>query len=158
MSQASKLCALLILRRDDEVLLAMKKRDFGKGYWNGVGGKIMPDETVEQGMVRECQEEIGVTPTSYTKVALHDFVFPDGTADMLVHAFVADQWEGEPTESEEMAPKWFDIKDIPYDQMWQDDQLWLPLVLKGNKLNCRFVFDQDNNMQAAQLTLVDDLR
>jgi mutator protein MutT len=143
---SGKTTTLLLLRRDDEILLAMKKRGFGAGRWNGVGGKLDPGETIEQALVRECQEEIGVTPTDYTKVAVHDFVFADGSADMLVHAFVCTAWQGEPVETEEMAPQWFKLTDIPYDDMWQDDIHWLPEVLAGKKLHTRFSFDLSDNL------------
>ena len=49
---------VVFLIRENQVLLAMKKRGFGEGKWNGVGGKLDPGETVEQALVRECQEEI----------------------------------------------------------------------------------------------------
>ncbi|MCP5842996.1 NUDIX domain-containing protein, partial [Klebsiella pneumoniae] len=65
---------LLFLRRDDELLLAMKKRGFGAGKWNGVGGKIEAGETIEDALVRECQEEINVTPLNWQAVAELDFV------------------------------------------------------------------------------------
>ena len=51
MSQ-DKYCSLLFLRRDDQILLAMKKRGFGSDRYNGVGGKIEPGDTVEQAMIR----------------------------------------------------------------------------------------------------------
>ncbi|GAJ07377.1 unnamed protein product, partial [marine sediment metagenome] len=41
------------------ILLGMKKRGFGKDKYNGFGGKINPDETIEEAAVREVQEEIG---------------------------------------------------------------------------------------------------
>lgn len=129
----------------------MKKRGFGAGRWNGVGGKIEPGETEVQALVRECQEEIGVTPLEYEKVAAHDFTFPDGTTDMQVHAYISHKWQGEPVESEEMAPQWFKIADIPYNDMWQDDIVWLPLVLKGKKLTAEFAFDTDDRMHEAHL-------
>ena len=49
---------LLFLLTDDQILLAMKKRGFGMGRWNGVGGKIEPGETIEEATARECREEI----------------------------------------------------------------------------------------------------
>ena len=148
-----KLCTLLFLLKDDEILLAMKKRGFGAGHWNGVGGKVEPNETVEEALVRECKEEINVTPTTFTKVAIHDFVFPDGSPNMQVHAYFASDWEGDPIETEEMAPQWFALKDIPYTEMWEDDSVWLPLVLQNKKLTSRFTFDTDNHMLDAQLIL-----
>lgn len=30
-----------------------------------------------------------------------------------------------------MRPQWFNIADIPYEQMWEDDKIWLPELLKG---------------------------
>jgi mutator protein MutT len=154
---STKICTLLLLLRDDEILLAMKKRGFGMGLWNGVGGKIDPGETIEQALVRETQEEIGVTPTSYSKVAVHDFAFPDGTIDMQGHVYLCREWSGEPVETEEMAPKWFKISDIPYDEMWQDDIVWMPLVLRGKLLRTNFTFDADQNMTRAEMDIVETL-
>jgi mutator protein MutT len=143
-----KVCTLLFLIRDDEVLLAMKKRGFGADRYNGVGGKIDPGETIEQALVRECQEEIEVTPTHYWKVAEHDFTQKESKSPwrMYVHVYLCDEWEGEPVETEEMAPEWFKVTNVPYDAMWQDDVLWLPQVLTGEKLTGIFTFDEKDNM------------
>lgn len=149
-----KICTLLFLLRDDEILLAMKKRGFGAGHWNGVGGKIEPDETIEGAAIRECQEEIGVTPTDLEKVATHDFIFPEGTENIKAHTFITKSWEGRPTETEEMAPKWFKLTDIPYTEMWDDDIVWLPLVLQGKKLQTNFTFDDDNHMISTKLNII----
>ncbi len=151
-----KVVTLLFLVKNDEILLAMKKRGFGKGKWNGAGGKVEPNETIEQAMLRETAEEICVTPTEYVKVAVNTFLMP-GADDIECHTYVARSWEGEPTETEEMAPKWFKQTNIPYENMWQDDTFWLPAVLSGKKLKTRFIFDEHDNMLTANLTLVDSL-
>lgn len=154
-----KVCTVLFLLRDGEVLLAMKKRGFGAGYWNGTGGKVETDETIEQAAIRECQEEIGVTPENLEKVAVHDFQFENGTTDIQAHVFTTKNWQGEPIETEEMAPRWFNVKDIPYDQMWEDDIVWLPVVLQGKKLQSTFTFKKDGTtMKKACFTIVSDLR
>ncbi len=144
-----KTTTLLFLRRNDELLLAMKKRGFGSGLWNGVGGKLDPGETVEQALVRECQEEINVTPTIYTKVAEHNFLMDSDMPEswrMFVHTFIAIEWEGEPMETEEMAPLWYKLSDIPYEKMWADDPHWLPPVLAAKLLRTNFTFDSHDTL------------
>ena len=38
----------------------MKKRGFGKGKWNGFGGKVEEGECIEDSAVRELEEECGL--------------------------------------------------------------------------------------------------
>lgn len=144
---------LLFLRHDDEILLAMKKRGFGAGRWNGTGGKFEPGETIEQALVRETEEEIGVTPTHYTKVAELDF--QAHSWQVYAYVYIADQWEGEPAESEEMAPQWYPLAAIPYAEMWEDDQYWLPQVLAGHKVTGKFTFDEHDHMTSRAVTVIE---
>ena len=139
---------LLFLIKDDQILLAMKKRGFGAGKWNGVGGKIEPGESLEAALVRECQEEISVTPLSWKKVAELDFMQDVETEPwhMYVYAYISFEWEGEPLESDEMQPEWFQFSNIPYEQMWDDDPHWLPKVLQGSSVRGKFAFDENDKL------------
>ena len=151
---------LLFLRRDDKILIAMKKRGFGANKWNGVGGKIEAGETIEAALIRETEEEIGVTPTKYWQVAELDFIQDAETSDpwhMYVYAYLCDEWTGQPTESEEMAPRWFNIDEIPYQSMWEDDEHWLPKVLLGDKVTGEFKFDIDDRLVDHSIVAVDRL-
>ncbi len=128
------------------VLIAMKKHGFGVGKLNGVSGKLEKGETVEQAMIRETREEVGVVPTEYKKVATISFYFggekPNPDFNQTVHVFIANAWEGNPSESEEMKPEWVDIKAVPLDLMWDDDKYWLPQVLSGKSVDASFLFDE----------------
>ncbi|MFA7689080.1 MAG: 8-oxo-dGTP diphosphatase [Bacilli bacterium] len=139
---------LLLLRKDNKILLAMKKKGFGEGKYNGVGGKIEPNETPEEGMIRESKEEIFITPTEYYKVGTIEFMecYKGEKLNLTFHLFIATNWDGTPTESDEVKPKWFDIDKIPYNKMFPDDKYWLPYVLEGKKIKGFFDFDEDWNI------------
>ena len=75
------------------------------------------------------------------------FDFPDGSCGpLLVHVFRATAFEGEVRESEEMAPRWFDVREIPFDQMWQDDRHWFPLFLAEQRFTAKFEFQDLHTM------------
>lgn len=126
---------LTFLLKGDVICLAQKKRGFGEGYWNGLGGKVETNETIPQAAVREVCEESGadVAKDDLEKVAIIEFLFPNGR-HLEVHTFFARVWKGEPHETDEMKPAWFTYDEIPYEKMWADDPHWLPRVLNGEKL------------------------
>lgn len=156
-----KQATLLYLVQDDQILLAMKKRGFGADRYNGVGGKIEPGESIEEAAIRECQEEIGITPFGLEKVAHLTFAFNGDDAKvpgMKVHVFMARDWEGEILESEEMAPEWFYMDMIPYHKMWSGDIHWLPAVLGGSALVGDFTFDENDEVTRHEVILVNPER
>ena len=117
---------LCFLLRNDQILLAMKKRGFGSGKWNGYGGKPMIDETIIDAAIRETEEEIGVTPKQLQKVATLDFHHPKLPEfhdwDQQVVVFFVTEWEGEPQESDEMKPQWFSIRELPLSRWAASDR------------------------------------
>lgn len=131
----------------------MKKRGFGEGKWNGVGGKPNPDESIEDAAIRETFEEIGVKPAKLKHRAVLNFYFPEENKEwnQQVMVYMVDVWEGEPSESEEMAPKWFNHKEIPYESMWSDDIHWLPKVLEGQFVTADFYFDENQQIKDFKL-------
>ena len=137
---------LCFLIRDDEICLAMKKRGFGMGKWNGIGGKVEDGETIEEAAIRELYEEINVKTniTNLEKIGNIKFYFNDKPDwNQRMHIYFINQWQGDPKESEEMAPKWYKKNQIPYESMWVDDPHWLPQVLDGKKIEAEFYFNKD---------------
>lgn len=139
---------MLFLRDDTRILLALKKRGFGKGKYNGVGGKVGGGETSEEAMVRECQEEIGVTPVEYKNMGRISFIewYKREKVFLEFDIYVATKWDGESRESDEVRPKWFSIKKIPYQQMFEYDKYWLPPILDGKKVKGFFEYDGNWNL------------
>ncbi len=58
--------------------------------------------------------------------------FSDG---LVLHCmiYLAHRFEGEPRETAEAVPLWFPVDALPYDEMWEDDRHWLPLLLAGKR-------------------------
>ncbi len=140
--EAKDPATLVFVFEGDEILLINKKTGLGKGKVNGPGGKIDPGETPEQCAVRECREELGITVSELEYCGQHRFQFVDGYS---IHVWVyrTRQFEGVPTESREAEPLWVRQDQIPYEQMWEDDQLWLPMLIRGERFESRWIFDGD---------------
>jgi len=143
-----------------EVLLAMKKRGFGEGKWNGIGGKVDAGETVEEAARREIAEEISVEVGGLEKVGLLTFYFTAPGSDpewnQEVYVFLASSWKGEPEESAEMKPQWYAYREVPYEEMWADDRLWLPRVLWGERIKGVFTFSDAETIVHQEITLWDE--
>ncbi|XP_067238543.1 oxidized purine nucleoside triphosphate hydrolase isoform X1 [Chanodichthys erythropterus] len=153
----SKLLTLVLVVQPGRVLLGMKKRGFGAGKWNGFGGKVQTGETIEQAARRELLEESGLTVDSLHKIGNIKFEFIGETELLDVHIFRADTYKGEPTESDEMRPQWFDIDKIPFSQMWADDVLWFPLMLQKKKFLGYFKFHGHDVIVEHKLDEVEDV-
>ncbi len=141
------MCLLMRGEPPNEVLLGYKKNGFGAGKYTGIGGKVEEGETIVSAAVRELEEETGIRAV---EEALHyvghlTFLFPSKPAwSQVVHVFRLTVWEGEPAESNEIKPAWFRVDQLPLSQMWQDAAHWLPLILAGESVRMRFVFEDDN--------------
>jgi 8-oxo-dGTP pyrophosphatase MutT (NUDIX family) len=139
---------IVLLFRGDEVLLAMKKRGFGVGKWNGPGGKVKPGEKIMDAAIRETEEEVGVTPVNIKKAAVMRYYFPaQENWGQEVHIFKATEWKGEIGETEEMRPKWFKKSEVPFSSMWADDEVWMPVVFAGKLVTGSFMFEGDKMLE-----------
>jgi len=136
-----------INRSSNEILLGMKLEGFGKGKYNGFGGKLKTGETPEQAAKRELSEESGldVSISDLEKIAIIDFIFPfKPEYNQLVHVYFASKYSGSPKKTDEMNPKWFSMNNIPYRKMWDSDRLWLRLLIEGGKIYGKFFWKEDN--------------
>ncbi len=148
-AMTTRTCLCLISRvtgTGPEVLLGLKKTGFGAGRWVGLGGHVEEGEKPVEAAVREVEEEAGllVSADTLAHMASLTFVFParpawDQTADVYSTAV----WQGEPAESEEIAPRWFRQDQLPLDAMWDDARYWLPRVLGGQQVRLTVTFAAD---------------
>lgn len=50
--KTSKLYTLIVVKKNDQVLLGYKKRGLGVDKWNGFGGKVEEGESIDDGALR----------------------------------------------------------------------------------------------------------
>ena len=133
---------LLFVVRDGRVLLIRKKRGIGAGKINGPGGKLDPGETLLECAVRETFEELGVRALGAREMGRLWFQFVDG---LTIHCtvFRADDCTGEAEETDEAVPLWTSVDALPFDEMWEDDRIWLPVMLSGRTFRMWATFDGD---------------
>ena len=63
------------------------------------------DKSVEEAAKRELREEAGIEALDCDKLGLLTFHFDDKPLPWKVHVFRCSQFEGTPTETEEMSPQ-----------------------------------------------------
>jgi 8-oxo-dGTP diphosphatase len=130
---------LLFVIDGSRVLLIDKKTGHGAGKINAPGGKLEPGESPVACAVREVREEIGITvaaPRLHAELAFADL----RGSQWFGYVFVARAYRGELVETAEARPSWHPLNAIPYGRMWEDDRVWLPPVVAGERVRGRFLF------------------
>lgn len=133
-------CVLAYVNNGDNLLLINKKTGLGKGFVNAPGGHIELEETAVEAAHRELEEETGYSVDKLNFVGTLNFQFKDGLS-MRGYVFIGENAVGELRDNEEATPFWCPVDEIPLDDMWADDKLWLERALKGDKFEGHFIFD-----------------
>ena len=107
--------AAILLRQGSagtEYLLA--QRPVGKvyaGYWEFPGGKVEAGETVQQALVRELQEELGIRIERAWPWLTREFVYPH--AHVRLKFFQVPSWQGEIVPKEHSGIVWTALHETP---------------------------------------------
>ncbi len=140
--EPEEIATLMFVVVDDSVLLIRKKRGLGAGKINGPGGRLEGNETPMECAIRETNEELLINPLNVF-AAGELFFHAEDMPRIHGHVFIATDYEGTPTETDEAIPIWFRFDEIPYEEMWDDDVLWLPRVLNGESVMGYFSFIEE---------------
>lgn len=132
-------CVITYVEDGDKLLFIEKKRGMGEGYFNAPGGHIELEETAIEAAIRETKEETGLDVDNLEYRGVLHFNFKD--IREIGYVYFTKTFSGELKECEEARPFWINKAEIPYDNMWEDDKLWLPKALEGHKFDAYFIFD-----------------
>ena len=122
--------AVALVDVDNRVLIA--QRPEGKqlaGLWEFPGGKIDAGERPEAALIRELQEELGITvkEACLAPLTFASFAYPD--FHLLMPLYICRRWEGFVQSREGQALKWVRAKDLrQYPMPPADEPLIPPLI------------------------------
>ena len=110
MQTATEVVAALIWEQD-KFMICQRPSNKARGLlWEFVGGKVEPGETKEQALMRECPEELAITPDvgKRSEEVVHEY--PDLTVHLtLFHAAIR---EGTPEKLEHEDIRWITVNEI----------------------------------------------
>ena len=102
---------------DDKVLLGLRapSKKTWPNHWDTIGGHVEDGESLDDALIREVQEETGVTPTGFRFIAAISERQPELYGDALHHVYIVTSWQGgDPTNAcdEHTELKWFSIGEM----------------------------------------------
>lgn len=110
-----------------------KKQDLNEGKWIGVGGKIEPGETPDEGLRREVYEETGLSLTKFYCHGVVKFI-SDKWEDEDMYLYSADGFVGElKSDCNEGVLEWVDAERVLSMPTWEGDKYFLEPLLNGEK-------------------------
>lgn len=121
---------LCYLSRGDKYLMlhrVKKEHDLNRDKWIGVGGKFEDKESPEDCVLREVEEETGLTPENLRYRGVVTFV-SDRWPTEYMHLFTAESPSGEPRECSEGVLEWLPREKLLQIPHWEGDEIFLNLI------------------------------
>ena len=121
---------LCYLEQGDAYLMlhrVKKENDLNRDKWIGVGGKFQEGESPEDCILRETEEETGLTLTDYRYRGLVTFVSDQAPTEYM-HLFTASGWTGTPHPCDEGELAWIQKAQLLTLPMWEGDRIFLKLL------------------------------
>jgi 8-oxo-dGTP diphosphatase len=115
--QIAKTVGALFISQDGKVLLGLRApwKKAWPSHWDTIGGRVEDGESLDDAMVREAREEVGVTPTRFRLIATVRERQPELHGDALHHVYAVTGWHGgDPANvcDEHTELKWFSIGEM----------------------------------------------
>lgn len=135
------------------LMLHRNKRDNdeNKDKWIGIGGKFEKDESPDECLLREVNEEVGLTLNSYKYRALITFV-SDSWETEYMHLFTSDNFSGTVTECNEGVVCWVKKEEIKNLPLWEGDKIFLDLLNTRNDFfSLKLTYDKNEKLTSATL-------
>ena len=116
-SRIARTVGALLVAPTGKVLLGLRSpaKKVWPCHWDTIGGHVEDDESLENALIREVQEEVGVTPTRFGLIATVREREPEVYGDALHHVYAVTEWRGgDPANvcDEHTELKWFSVDEM----------------------------------------------
>lgn len=108
---------LILIKKNKILLMKRKHTGFADGLYCTPAGKLEPNESVLDAIIRETKEEINIDINNETLRTVQVMNRKGNDRERIDYFFTVEKWKGaiknnEPNKCDEI--KWFDVKTIPY--------------------------------------------
>ena len=115
--QIAKTVGALFIGADGKILLGLRaaSKKVWPNHWDTVGGRVELGESLDAALIREVQEEVGVTPTQFRLIAIVRERQPEIYGEALHHIYAVTSWHGgDPANvcDEHTELKWFSVSEM----------------------------------------------
>ena len=115
--QIARTVGALFVNADGKVLLGLRapSKNSWPDHWDTIGGRVEDGESLDDALIREVQEETGVTPTRFRLIATVRERQPERYGDALHHIYAVTDWQGgDPANvcDEHTELRWFSIDEM----------------------------------------------
>lgn len=106
-------CAVGIVQDVENKILISKRpaHKMGGGFWEFPGGKIEENETAQQALIRELQEEVGLTPTLFKEFMQFSHTYLSHTVALEI--FLIQEFKGIAKGLENQIIEWVQPCELP---------------------------------------------
>lgn len=144
-----ELTTLCYIEHDDSYLMmhrTKKEKDINKDKWIGIGGHFEYGESPDECLLREVDEETGLTLTSYTARGIITFIYGENVVEYM-HLYTADGFTGEIHECDEGELVWVPKEKVMELPIWEGDKIFLRLLNERKEFfSLKLVYDVEGTL------------
>jgi 8-oxo-dGTP diphosphatase len=137
------LATLCYLRSGGRTLMLLRNKkpgDVHAGKYNGLGGKLEPGESPDECVLREFQEESGLTLLDPRLRGVLTFPLFAKGQDWVVFVYTATRSEGALIDSAEGTLEWVPDAKVAELNLWEGDRIFLPWLDGERFFSAKFVY------------------
>jgi 8-oxo-dGTP diphosphatase len=144
-----ELTTLCYIERDGSYLMmhrTKKEKDINKDKWIGIGGHFEYGESPDECLLREVDEETGLTLISYTARGVITFIYGENVVEYM-HLYTADGFTGEIHDCDEGELVWVKKEKVMELPIWEGDKIFFRLLNERRDFfSLKLVYDAEGTL------------